>query len=118
MLIRGLFGECRLGSRGREQNAPYSDSSLFVSPRWLSFLTANSLAAEYKRIADLRRPPPPQHPPVETASLNAARIFLGDIQSFLGTQPSVDKNKILDIALTARRLEEAIARLNEAGAPI
>jgi hypothetical protein len=61
-------------------------------------------------------PPSPAGPLVETALLKAVRIYLDDAQSFLKTQPKIDKDKIGDIALEARKLQDSISKLDEAGA--
>jgi tetratricopeptide (TPR) repeat protein len=90
-----------------------------------AYVKGNGLAGDYLDIAnELRRsasqplhtPTLPKLAPVETALLQAARIYLDDAQSFLKTQSAIDKDKIAGIAREATILQAAIVKFDEAGA--
>jgi hypothetical protein len=55
-------------------------------------------------------------PAADATLLETFRIYLDDIQVFLKAQPDMDQGKIVDIALVAKRLKDAITKSNESEA--
>jgi hypothetical protein len=49
----------------------------------------------------------------DTAVLTTFRVYLDDVQAFLKTQPNADQERIANIALVARHLQEAISKSND-----
>ena len=72
------------------------------------FFRANGIPCELS--------PVEKGPRANATLLKTFRIYLDDIQVFLKTQPDVDQGKIVNIALVAKRLKDAITKSNESEA--
>ena len=65
-----------------------------------NFFRANGIPCELS--------PVERGPAADATLLKTFRVYLDDIQVFLKTQPDVDQGKIVNIAIVAKRLKDAI----------